>query len=251
MSKFKPISLTLVFYEEGDIVSMLLAYLTLLPIFIVVSFVALLLFRRECQLALFFIGQLLNEISNLILKRIIREPRPPGAIDLGKKSFGMPSDHSQFMLFFATYIVLMIMSKRIDVKDLRWKVGLSVGLYSIAITVAYSRVYLGLHTWAQIVVGSVIGLISGWFWYCFVQKWYRSTIHQQVISPLIDSALGRYLCIKDNSLISKNLLEEEYQLWQKLRFEKKNQRFSKFNNSVPPVQHQEINDGDSKKKKLQ
>jgi membrane-associated phospholipid phosphatase len=46
--------------------------------------------------------QLLNEVANQILKRSIQQSRPEGARMSGS---GMPSAHSQFIFFFAAYVV--------------------------------------------------------------------------------------------------------------------------------------------------
>lgn len=55
----------------------------------------------------FFIGTLVNEVSNIILKHWIREPRPINRLHIGTE-FGMPSSHSQFIWFFSTYVTLFI-----------------------------------------------------------------------------------------------------------------------------------------------
>lgn len=55
----------------------------------------------------FFIGTLVNEVSNVILKHWIREPRPVNRVHIGTE-FGMPSSHSQFIWFFSTYVTLFI-----------------------------------------------------------------------------------------------------------------------------------------------
>lgn len=49
-----------------------------------------------------FCSQLANEVLNQILKRTIRQSRPHGARMSGS---GMPSAHSQFIAFFAAYVV--------------------------------------------------------------------------------------------------------------------------------------------------
>ena len=74
----KPIGLTYVEYEEGNLFAMLLAYSSLLPVFIVVGYMNVLFFRRELHTASFFIGQILCEGLTIVLKKIIKEPRPQG-----------------------------------------------------------------------------------------------------------------------------------------------------------------------------
>lgn len=122
----------------GDLFGQLLAWVSLAPMGIGAGFVTLILFRRDLhtvsttrscicdtytllghrnetnnpysyvllQIA-FFIGTLVNEISNYILKHWIREPRPLNRVHIGTE-FGMPSSHAQFIWFFSTYVTLFI-----------------------------------------------------------------------------------------------------------------------------------------------
>jgi hypothetical protein len=74
----KPIGLTFMQYEEGNLLSLALAYASLFPIFIVVGFAAVLFVRRELHTGTFFVGQLACEVLTILLKSVIKEPRPPG-----------------------------------------------------------------------------------------------------------------------------------------------------------------------------
>ncbi|MGH0169190.1 UNVERIFIED_CONTAM: hypothetical protein FKN15_056363 [Acipenser sinensis] len=62
----------------GDFTGQLLAYSSLLPVFILVGFVTLIVFKRELHTISFFGGLVLNEGVNWLLKNIFREPRPCG-----------------------------------------------------------------------------------------------------------------------------------------------------------------------------
>jgi dolichyldiphosphatase len=71
-----PFSLTFVRYEENDLIGKLLALVTLSPVFIMVMYATILMIRRDIQTALITLGQLINVVVNLILKKLINEPRP-------------------------------------------------------------------------------------------------------------------------------------------------------------------------------
>ena len=71
-----PFSLTYVRYEENDLLGKMLALVTLSPVFIMVMYATILVIRRDIQTALITFGQLLNVGLNLILKKIINDPRP-------------------------------------------------------------------------------------------------------------------------------------------------------------------------------
>ena len=56
----------------------------------------------------FFGGILLNELVNMVVKHTLAYPRLCGGHLFPNSGHGMPSDHSQFMAFFAVYSVLFI-----------------------------------------------------------------------------------------------------------------------------------------------
>lgn len=56
----------------------------------------------------FFLGTLFNEILNMILKYWIKQPRPVFRTEMYSE-YGMPSSHSQFMCFFASYVILFVL----------------------------------------------------------------------------------------------------------------------------------------------
>lgn len=71
-----PFSLTYVRYEENDLLGKMLALVTLSPVFIMVMYATILVIRRDIQTAFITFGQLMNVGMNLILKKIINDPRP-------------------------------------------------------------------------------------------------------------------------------------------------------------------------------
>jgi dolichyldiphosphatase len=128
----KAFSLTYVTYDDGDVVGFLAAGVTLAPIFIMVMYASLILFRREFHTLAMLVGQLINEISSVVLKEITEHSfpelakRPEGkprtdtytsrvlcfALSASDKTdSGMPSSHAQFMFFFATYVTLFMANR--------------------------------------------------------------------------------------------------------------------------------------------
>jgi membrane-associated phospholipid phosphatase len=90
---------------------------------------------------------------NAGLKALVDRSRPPQAIGLdsligvpGSPSF--PSGHA--MSAFAVAGALALLAPR-----LRWPV------LALAAAIAFSRVYLGVHFWLDILVGAVLGLTIG------------------------------------------------------------------------------------------
>uniref|UniRef100_A0A3P9JHZ2 Dolichyldiphosphatase n=2 Tax=Oryzias latipes TaxID=8090 RepID=A0A3P9JHZ2_ORYLA len=143
--RWQAISATHVEFPEGDLTGRLLAYISLLPIAILVGFVTLIVFKRELHTISFFGGILLNEGLNWLLKHILREPRPcAGAHTTLHTEYGMPSSHSQLIWFFVVYFFLFLYLRMHQTNnarcvDLLWRHILSIFLLAVAFSVSYSR----------------------------------------------------------------------------------------------------------------
>lgn len=107
------------------------------------------------------------------IKRIIRQPRPTLVTHTGrpKKTYGMPSTHSTALTFFYTYLVPLFPAWRIPLA-VAWILGL------------WSRHELGYHTYTQITVGALIGVVAAVGWYTvwlynhdFIQTWWSLIIN--------------------------------------------------------------------------
>lgn len=72
------LAVTHVYYDPSDPFSLVSAYLALVPQALMVIYVTLIYARREIEVVLMFAGQLLCEGANWLLKRLIKEERPPG-----------------------------------------------------------------------------------------------------------------------------------------------------------------------------
>ncbi|XP_065647694.1 dolichyldiphosphatase 1 isoform X2 [Hydra vulgaris] len=200
---WNPISLTHVIYPKGDTFAKILAYSSLFPIFVVSGFITLIIFRRELHTMVFFGGVLINEILNLTLKHTLKSPRPcqPGDCKLLMTKHGMPSNHAQFMSFFAVYMVLFayirmkihVVEKFTD--NLRRH---GITLFSIASTVivCISRVYLRYHTIEQVLVGVVIGLVTGSCWFYLVENFFTP-----MFCNIVNTKLAEYFLIRDSTNI--------------------------------------------------
>ncbi|KAI1232109.1 hypothetical protein IHE44_0007165, partial [Lamprotornis superbus] len=197
-------------YSEGDFSGQLLAYLSLGPIFIIVGFVTLIIFKRELHTISFLGGLVFNEGVNWLIKNVIREPRPcEEAHSTVTTKYGMPSSHSQFMWFFSVYSFLFLYLRMHQTNnarflDLLWRHVLSICLVTVALLVSYSRVYLLYHTWSQVLYGGVAGSIMAIAWFAFTQE---------ILTPLFPRIaawpISEFFLIRDTSLIP-NILWFEY-----------------------------------------
>jgi len=98
---------------------------------------------------LFVFAQLAGKELNGKLKRTFPQARPERS---GKAELkGMPSYHAQSSFFLASYSV-------VGHPWLCWRVA---SLILLAFGVSYSRVYLGMHTPAQVFAGGIVGVSLG------------------------------------------------------------------------------------------
>jgi membrane-associated phospholipid phosphatase len=124
------------------------------------------------------VGYIFTYLFNCLLKNAIFKPlmrdavfpllgsglRPPGAKNCGlwsseaKPSYGMPSGHSQLITFFLT-------SQLLDNSLTRPAKNL---LIPLSLYLLYTRVELGCHTWQQVIVGALFGILS---YFLFEKIW--------------------------------------------------------------------------------
>lgn len=152
MSAREALSLTHVEFAHGDKLGLFMAVLSLLPFLLIGATLGAIVLLRNVEHVLFFVAILANELANSVLKRSLRVPRP--SCSPRSDSFGMPSDHAQFMFFAAGYIWLQ---HRPSARSAAL-VTTACGLFGAAVAVAVSRVYLCYHTTSQVVAGAVVGL---------------------------------------------------------------------------------------------
>ncbi|KAK3821069.1 MAG: PAP2 superfamily-domain-containing protein [Benniella sp.] len=208
------LSLTHVRFVGDDIYSKLFAFITLSPFGITCGYIAVILATRDLSIILMLAGQFLNECVNYVLKRVIKQERPTtGRLDLGLgEGYGMPSSHSQFMAYFATYMILLMHGSSGSVSP--HLISLGVALWSIL--VIYSRVHLYYHTWQQVVAGSICGCAIAAAYYFFVQKFLRLKGMQDW---MLDNAVARWFYLVEREQMD-NVYQwewDQFQQWRKFQ----------------------------------
>ena len=167
----------------GDPIGFVLAFISLTPFAVFVAFVTLVIFKRELDTIVFVSGQLLNEVLNILLKNIFREPRPLKHVQTEEaiRTFGMPSQHSQFMAFFTLYLILFVLMK-MQHKPFYFRYPIVLILSMTLMTVAYSRIYLLYHFWNQVVVGIFVGFSWAVVWFYVVYNFLEPRFFNTIIS---------------------------------------------------------------------
>jgi membrane-associated phospholipid phosphatase len=134
-----------------------------------------LLQKTSNALYYYIIGFVLNLLSNIILKLTFQQSRPKDDEDLFKLAlnhmnrhnyilpfnvYGMPSGHAQSVFYSTIFIHLMLQNSKITILYLL-----------ISIITIFQRVEELHHTIFQVIIGSFVGMIIGYFvFYMHKQK---------------------------------------------------------------------------------
>ena len=127
-----------------------------------------LLFSKPRMLFYFVVGVFFNFIVNMILKGVIKQPRPEfntKAFNIalhtnsmryifGYDIYGMPSGHAQTSFFITTFLYLVTRNS--------W---IAFSFLLLSFIVMCQRVVYNEHTILQVLVGAIIGILFGFFIY--------------------------------------------------------------------------------------
>ncbi|KAL0953879.1 hypothetical protein HGRIS_005053 [Hohenbuehelia grisea] len=214
------LDLTHVLYDDSSLFSLALALLTLSPILLMAAYAVLVVQTRELTILIMWAGQLACEGFNWIIKRAIKEDRPN---DLVGNGYGFPSSHSQYMGYFASFLICHLYfrhrfgSMGYPFLDQAWRGIVYLALVSWASIVAYSRLHLGYHSEHQVLWGAGIGVTFGLTLYLLAEL--IPVRHPQ--SPLgkfraylLTNPISTWIRLRDGWAIWPDAgQEEEWQRW--------------------------------------
>ena len=129
-----------------------------------------LLYKTKTYLIIYLIGFVINMIINYVLKGIIKEARPAAKSPIsnpllsnnpysGSHIYGMPSGHAQGILYSTAYIIGALHNFKISALFLL-----------LSFNTIIQRVRYKNHTIAQVIVGSIVGIIVGYGFYTYAKK---------------------------------------------------------------------------------
>jgi dolichyldiphosphatase len=204
--QLKPFSLTYVVYNKNDkYIGFIMSLFTLLPVFLVVMYVTLVVSRRNLHTMYVFVFQLVNEVLNFLLKNYFKQQRPDSSTKTD--DYGFPSNHSQFVTFFAVYWSFYFIFRNNAQFTNKLYTIFMVSAISIGCGITcYSRVYLGYHTPIQIYGGIFFGFIFGAITFVFYDTCCKSFLHW-----IESTIIGKYFYLRNTEHIV-NLLKYEYEV---------------------------------------
>ncbi|KAL7558089.1 hypothetical protein ACA910_020041 [Epithemia clementina (nom. ined.)] len=136
-------------------------------------FYAALVWKRDCFMTTFFLGATTNAILAKVLKKMIKQTRPPDMV-VSELRFqpsdgGMPSSHAMSLGFIGTFLLL------------HEPLSIFPVLIFTAAGLLY-RVQVKLHTWEQIAVGVVAGSANALCFYNFAKALVDQFVNQTFLN---------------------------------------------------------------------
>jgi len=216
------LELTQVLYDDSSYISLAMALITLSPILLMASYAALAIFMREMTVINMWAGQFCCEAFNLVLKRMVKQGRPPDSVANG---YGFPSSHSQYMGYFATFLILHLhfkhkFSSHGSSDSTGFRAWAYIAIIAWAVIVAYSRYHLSYHSVSQILWGVCIGVGFGFSFYLvaeLIPARRPNSPFGRVRTYILRHPISQWLRIRDGWAVWQDGgWEDQWQLWDRL-----------------------------------
>lgn len=122
------------------------------------------------------LGVAINSITNNIIKILIMRPRPSNELDLQDiiHQLGDPDNHYSFFSAHSSNSICLALFSTLYFKNKYY----GIIIFAWAMTVAYSRIYVGRHYPIDIVSGILFGLLTGWFSDWLYQKYRHKRLNR-------------------------------------------------------------------------
>jgi undecaprenyl-diphosphatase len=122
----------------------------------IISLILLLFYKNKKNLQKLYTITIFSSLLNEILKRIFKRPRPSyhHLVSIGGYSF--PSGHAVVSLTFYGYLIYLVYKSNYSNKV---KISIIIILVLLILLIGYSRVYLNVHFFSDVIAGFMISLI--------------------------------------------------------------------------------------------
>lgn len=142
---------------------MFFGYFSLLVYEIQAVYITLFLWNRDMLTFYCCSTHLLSEIMNILLKRIIKQPRPANGAPKGglfEGEFGLPSQHCHCFAYLSTMVLLLNFHYyRKHIGSRKKLLVLVIAAFGLTLQII-GRIYLRFHTIEQCLVGVAFGTLS-------------------------------------------------------------------------------------------
>lgn len=134
---------------------------------IAISLLLVVFIKRKKISLLIIINLITVFLTNQLFKIIFSRPRPDGVFLSYANGYSYPSGHSMVNISYFIFIIYLI-HKYIDNKLI--KVLLYITLSCTIILVGFSRIYLGMHYFTDVIGGYLLGTCYSIFFISLVKK---------------------------------------------------------------------------------
>lgn len=117
----------------------------------------------------------LSTLVNIVLKNLFARERPDILRLINETSYSFPSGHAMINATLYTMLIIMIFK---FVTSRARRLALSIPCALMAVTIGFSRIYLGVHYAGDILGGWIIGFALSVLVYAL---WKKSVFHERVI----------------------------------------------------------------------
>ena len=155
---------------HGKVLNIIMLFITNL---ISVEFVCFLFFlliialEKKSDAIYFFIGSSLTILLNLLIKVIVQRSRPDGVVLAIESGYSFPSAHAMLSVFIYGFIAYLIHINRTK----RKKAKIDIFLFTtLVLLISFSRIYIGVHYFSDVICGAILGCICLWLFIKFVYK---------------------------------------------------------------------------------
>lgn len=124
-------------------------------IFIMLFIILLLFLKNKKESFYASINMCLIFIINLIVKLIVKRPRPSGYNLINESNFSFPSGHSMVSTAFYGFLIYLVYR---NIKEKKLKYSLIILLFLLIIFICISRIYLGVHYFSDTLAGFFLSL---------------------------------------------------------------------------------------------
>ena len=137
--------------------------------FLITVTILSIIFLKNKKISILIVANLVISTGlNMLLKNIVQRPRPEGYRLIEESGYSFPSGHSMVSVAFYGFIVYLIWKK---VKNKRLKYLLCTLLSILAVTIGFSRIYLGVHYASDVLAGGVLSISYLVAYTHFIKRW--------------------------------------------------------------------------------
>ena len=155
---------------HGNLLNKIMLFITNLASveFVCILFICLLIaVKNRKDIAYLITGSAITVIFNIIIKNIVQRPRPNGIQLTFESGYSFPSAHAMLSAFIYGFIIFLLLKEQKD--NIKARI-LSITLGVVILWISFTRIYVGVHFFSDVVIGAILGIICLAIYIKFVYK---------------------------------------------------------------------------------